>query len=121
MAEVDKKPFERLPTKVAPKHYELHITPDLEALTFQGKVSVVVTVREQTDRIILNCVDIKVSVCHFKRAGVSQEGKVEYDETAETITAVFSQQLGTGDGTLVLEYSGNLNALMKGFYRYDVS
>ena len=114
----EKKPFERLPTKVIPKHYNLHITPDLVALTFQGRVSVDVTVREPTDRIVLNSVDIKVSLCRYKgAAGEPLEGKVEYDESAETLCISFSQQLTKGDGTLSLEYAGNLNDLMKGFYR----
>lgn len=117
MATAEKKPFERLPTKVVPKHYDLHITPDLNDLTFLGRLSVVVTVKEQTDVIKLNSVDIKVSACHFKGAGGTLEGKVEYDETAETVSAVFTQQLAVGEGSLELEYAGNLNGLMKGFYR----
>lgn len=37
---VEKKPFQRLPTTVKPKHYTLTLTPDLKALTFKGEVSI---------------------------------------------------------------------------------
>lgn len=37
---VEKKPFERLPNTVKPKHYTLTLTPDLKAHTFKGEVTI---------------------------------------------------------------------------------
>lgn len=36
----EKKPFERLPKTVVPKHYALELKPDLEKFTFAGKTSI---------------------------------------------------------------------------------
>jgi len=41
----EKKPFERLPTKVVPKNYKLELTPDLTAFTFKGKLEITAEVR----------------------------------------------------------------------------
>ncbi len=42
----EKKPFERLPTKVVPRNYKLELTPDLKAFTFDGKLEITVEVRK---------------------------------------------------------------------------
>ena len=36
MAEVEKKPFKRLPTAVSPSNYAITLRPDLEKFTFKG-------------------------------------------------------------------------------------
>lgn len=41
----ERKPFERLPTTVKPKHYKLVLTPDLKTFIFKGEVSVQIEVR----------------------------------------------------------------------------
>ena len=48
MSENTKKPFERLPTKVVPVHYILHLTPDLKLFTFNGVVDIDVQVTSCT-------------------------------------------------------------------------
>jgi len=47
MSESAKKPFERLPTKVVPTHYTLHLTPDLKLFTFDGVVDIDVQVTNE--------------------------------------------------------------------------
>lgn len=41
----ERKPFERLPTSVKPKHYKLVLTPDLKTFVFKGEVSIQIEVR----------------------------------------------------------------------------
>jgi len=40
----EKKPFERLPKVVKPKHYDLFLKPDLQAFTFTGNTKISVQV-----------------------------------------------------------------------------
>lgn len=44
MPEPSSKSFERLPTNVIPKHYDLWLKPDLKKCDFEGKVSIQVEV-----------------------------------------------------------------------------
>lgn len=48
------KPFERLPNSVKPTHYNLVITPDLKAFTFQGEVSIQIEVGLTYARFLIN-------------------------------------------------------------------
>ena len=40
----EKKPFERLPTNVVPRNYNLELTPDLKAFNFKGRLEITVEV-----------------------------------------------------------------------------
>lgn len=43
-----RKPFERLPKSVKPKHYKLVLTPDLKAFIFKGEVSIQIQVSNKS-------------------------------------------------------------------------
>jgi puromycin-sensitive aminopeptidase len=43
----EKKPFERLPKVVKPKHYDLFLQPDLQAFTFNGNTKISLEVKIQ--------------------------------------------------------------------------
>jgi puromycin-sensitive aminopeptidase len=47
------KPFERLPTSVVPKHYNLKLQPDLKTFVFVGEVAIKVKVSYW----MLSCMD----------------------------------------------------------------
>ena len=51
-------PF-RLPRTVLPYRYEVSLTPDLEAATFTGSVSITVTAFKATE-IVLNAIELDI-------------------------------------------------------------
>ncbi|XP_038047211.1 puromycin-sensitive aminopeptidase-like [Patiria miniata] len=114
----EKKPFERLPKTVVPSNYKLKLAPDLKQFTFAGDVAVAVLVNEATPKIVLNCVDIKISKASFVSGGKDvSTSDISYSPENETATLTFPNPLETGKGELRLEFTGELNDKMKGFYR----
>src|SRR5215470_5464541 len=51
----------KLPKTVAPIHYALDLTPDLDTLTFSGSEVVDIEVMEPTARLVLNAVDMTIA------------------------------------------------------------
>ena len=52
-------PF-RLPRAALPTRYDLHLEPDLDSFTFDGRVSIEVGVSESLDEIVLNAAEIEL-------------------------------------------------------------
>ncbi|RWS02375.1 Puromycin-sensitive aminopeptidase-like protein [Dinothrombium tinctorium] len=113
------KTFARLPKMVLPRRYDLTLKPDLQKLVFHGNEIVDVVVNEATNEVILNAYDLTINSAAFK----SEDGKVQnaekFDVNAETemATIKFASPLNIGAGQLILDFDGNLNDKMKGFYR----
>ncbi|XP_071792153.1 puromycin-sensitive aminopeptidase-like [Asterias amurensis] len=113
-----KKPFERLPKTVVPSNYKLKLEPDLEKFTFSGNVNITVSVNEATDKVILNCLDINITkTCYASGGKDISSSDISYSVENETATVTFPETLATGVGQLYLEFTGELNDKMKGFYR----
>lgn len=113
--------FERLPKTVVPSHYQISIEPDLEKFTFTGEETVTLSIKEDTDKIVLNSLDIEISHASYKP---SNEGEfvearnIELNGKTERAVITFSPSLKAGTtGELKLSFSGILNDKMKGFYR----
>lgn len=50
----------RLPKNVTPRRYDIRLTPDLKAFTFQGDVNIAVVVNEATDDVVLNALELEI-------------------------------------------------------------
>jgi puromycin-sensitive aminopeptidase len=51
----------RLPDCVVPKRYEIRLAPNLETFEFAGRETIEIFVRKETDRVVLNAVDVTLS------------------------------------------------------------
>ncbi|XP_017028738.1 puromycin-sensitive aminopeptidase isoform X2 [Drosophila kikkawai] len=114
-----KAQFERLPTNVVPRHYELLLQPDLEEFTFTGKTVVQVQVKEPTSQITLNALDITIDSVEldYECTKLKPE-KIVYSVENETATLEFGKEIPNDTaGVLRMSFTGELNDKMKGFYR----
>ena len=108
----------RLPKTVLPTRYDLELVPDLESFTYSGVADIQLVVSEPTDRITLNADEITFG-----------EAWVQVGEERITVTAVgldaeterahlsVERKVAAGDATLHIEFSGEINDELRGFYR----
>ena len=115
----EKKPFQRLPTNVVPKHYRITLSPDLKKFTFTGSQVVDIEIKQETDKIILNALDLDLSVADYKSSKneTQTSTKVILSKEDETATIEFASPLKPGTGQLHMNFTGELNDKLKGFYR----
>ena len=108
-----------LPADVRPVEYRLTLEPDLSAFTFKGTETVAIEVLSPTSRLVLNCIEIVVQSCRLTREGGTDlpAADIEYDASEETVTFTFGSELEPGPAGLHLEFTGELNDKLRGFYR----
>ncbi len=112
-----KKSF-RLKKTVVPKRYELRLAADLEGLRFSGREIIEVLVKEPTDRIVLNSVDLRFLDVYVENAeGTRLDGQVQEDRETELVSLIFDGVLGCGTWYLKIAFAGELSEKLRGFYR----
>ena len=107
----------RLPKNVTPKRYEIRLTPDLKAFTFQGDVNIAVVVNEATDDVVLNVLELEIDKVSAQRGGKSVGAKAELEPAKERAHLRFAEKLSPGEWTLKIAFRGILNDKLHGFYR----
>ncbi|KAJ8781493.1 hypothetical protein J1605_010992 [Eschrichtius robustus] len=115
----EKRPFERLPADVCPINYSLCLKPDLLDFTFEGKLEASAQVRQATNQIVMNCADIDIITASYVPEGDEEIHATgfNYQNEDEKVTLSFPSTLQPGTGTLKIDFVGELNDKMKGFYR----
>lgn len=120
----------RLPTNVLPELYDLEFTPNLRDFTFLGVAAIDVSVKGKTDTIILNAIDLNITdakLTRIKTPGESprlpaktnaETGSVTIDAEHEQVRITFKTPLEkNGLYRLHLDFTGELNDKLRGFYR----
>jgi puromycin-sensitive aminopeptidase len=115
---VDERPSYRLPRNVVPEHYALVLRPDLAHAAFDGEVIVDVRVGELTNEVVLNAAELDITEARFAREGQEDRpATVSYRTEEEQAVLAPSRPLEPGGYALYMHFSGQLNDLLRGFYR----
>jgi aminopeptidase N/puromycin-sensitive aminopeptidase len=107
---------QRLPKTVVPSHYTLRIDPNIAEQKFFGEETIDVEVKQATNEVVLNSLDLDVSVAEAVAAQKRQTAVVSYDRPNETLKLTFPNPIPAGSATLHLKYSGKLTAGLRGLY-----
>ena len=103
----------RLPRSVAPRHYHLELIPDLGAATFAGRARIDLDIREVTDTLVLNAIELSIASCTVD----GQSATFSLDDELERLTVRLTTPLVPGASVLDIEFTGILNDKLRGWYR----
>ena len=108
-----------LPTDVKPISYRLTLTPDIEAFTFDGREQVSIEIVRPTSEVVLNSAELEIHSASISLSDGQAQTAVEValDPDAETATLRFAEELRQGPAELAIEFTGELNDKLRGFYR----
>ncbi len=108
----------RLPRQALPIHYELQLSPDLETLTFEGKVAIELGVVEAVDQLTLNAAELELKRASLAGAeGETGITEISVDEEYGRATLVLDATIEPGNYRLEIEYTGMINDQLRGLYR----
>ena len=99
-----------------PLHYNLHLEPDLDNFTFDGRVDIRLETDEPTREILLNCLELAVWECAIKEGDKWRPCSFCLEPENE-ILRIIPVDAVTGKVDIQITYTGQINDKMAGFYR----
>jgi puromycin-sensitive aminopeptidase len=108
----------RLPETIVPEHYQLTLSPDLKAFTFDGEEVIDIRVKAPVEHIVLNAVDLDITDAYIvDSCGTRMNATVKLDAANEHAVFDFHGTVGKGKWKLHLRFAGKLTTKLSGFYR----
>ena len=107
---------QRLPTVVAPTHYDLKFVVDLGRERFEGTETIRVQVAEPTTKVVLHAYEITFHEVTIGAGTAAQPASVTLDEASQTATLTVPKPLPKGATEIHVTYTGVLNTQLRGFY-----
>ncbi len=109
LSRVSTNPY-RLPRSVLPSHYDLRLTPDLDAGTFVGRVRVSAEAIEATDQVFLNSADLTITAATVNGTACS------WSVDTQTERLALDAPVEPGPIVVEIEFDGRCNDQLVGFY-----
>ncbi len=106
-------------TNVIPSHYAIAIEPDMKQFRYQGSETIDAHISSATKNIKLNAKELSITSAKVVVNGVEHEAKVSYDKENQEITLTLAKAV-RGDAQIKLDFAGENNDRMYGFYRSEV-
>ena len=97
-------------------HYKIHLEPDLERFTFEGRVEIYLEASAPVKEVPLNALDLAIWSCRVLMGEGLESCGFSYDPGKEVLTLSLPVQQ-QGEIALSIAYTGRINNKMAGFYR----
>lgn len=110
----------RLPNNTVPLDYDIKLIPYLDVgnFTFDGEVTISVTVIAQTTTIVLHAHELNIANVSVTSGNVTYPIANEtYNSELHFYTLTFATTLASGNYSIYAKYTGTLDDDMNGFYR----
>jgi puromycin-sensitive aminopeptidase len=108
----------RLPRLVIPTRYDLRLEPDLTTATFTGRATVTLTVKQATQTILLNAVDLTITSAVVEGSTDQRlNATIELEDSMQRARLSFPESIPPGEWRLHISFQGKLNDQLRGFYR----
>jgi aminopeptidase N len=105
----------KLPKDIVPRHYAIHLHPDLEKLVTSGTVDIDIEVLKPARQIVLNALDMEITKAAITAPkAVPLEAKVDSD--AQTVSFALPETLAPGKYSLHVEFTGHLREQAQGLF-----
>jgi aminopeptidase N len=101
---------------VRPIHYHLTLEPDIAAFTFTGRLDLTVEAAEPVREIVLNILELAIQRCEFDPDDRAHVCDFTADAGKERLTVILPDKI-SGEIRLRIDYAGEINNKMAGFYR----
>jgi aminopeptidase N/puromycin-sensitive aminopeptidase len=107
---------QRLPGNVIPANYKLFLDPRITDGQFSGEETISVRLTEPLTEIVLNSLDLEISLAEITVGGKTQQAKVTYDRPSEMVRLALPGSVPSGPAALHLKFSGKLTESLRGLY-----
>lgn len=106
----------RLDRNALPSHYDITVTPNIEALTFTGQANIDLALTEASNTITLNALNLQFTRVRLDERTTPQ---VSFNEEDQTATFTFSRPVTAGAHRLSIAYTGTINTGAFGLFAQD--
>jgi aminopeptidase N len=107
---------QRLPVDVAPEHYDIAVTPNLQSATFTGSERITVTLKRPATAIVLNAAEITFDTVTVSDGGRKQRAQVALAPAKDQATFTVPRPIPAGPAEIEISYRGILNDQLRGLY-----
>ena len=101
---------------ISPINYELEFEPDFKKFTFRGREKISIKIPRPVNKITLHAAELEITQCKISWNGKEIKPKTRLDEKTEELVITFLQKI-SGKATLSIDFVGQLNDKLVGFYR----
>ncbi len=106
----------QLPKTVVPRHYAIHILPDLEKFTTHGMVTIDIEVLKPVDEITLNALDMIATNATLVAGRKEIQIKPRMNVPKQTVTLPLPETLKPGKYRLTLGFNGQMTEQAQGLF-----